>query len=90
MDGKILVTGGAGYIGSHMVKLLRTRGHKVLVLDDLSSGHKDAHPTKPISPYGWGKYMVERILADYDSAYRLKYTSLRYFKSYRLGQYTYE
>ncbi len=39
---RILVTGGAGYIGSHMVKLLAGRGDEVTVLDDLSTGHADA------------------------------------------------
>ncbi len=39
---KILVVGGAGYIGSHMVKLLGERGCVVTTLDDLSSGHRDA------------------------------------------------
>ena len=39
---RILVTGGAGYIGSHMVKLLAARGDEVTVLDDLSTGHADA------------------------------------------------
>lgn len=38
----ILVIGGAGYIGSHMVKLLGLRGCSVTTLDDLSSGHRDA------------------------------------------------
>ena len=38
----ILVVGGAGYIGSHMVKLLGQRGCAVTTLDDLSSGHRDA------------------------------------------------
>jgi UDP-glucose 4-epimerase len=38
----ILVTGGAGYVGSHAVKALRQAGHEVVVYDDLSAGHRDA------------------------------------------------
>ena len=38
----ILVTGGAGYIGSHVVKLLGERGESVVVLDDLSTGNAEA------------------------------------------------
>lgn len=38
----ILVTGGAGYIGSHVVKLLGERGEKVITLDDLSTGNREA------------------------------------------------
>lgn len=170
---KILVVGGAGYIGSHMVKFLVQAGHAVVVLDDLSAGHRDAvvsgatlvegsigdtalldamfaregfeavmhfaswiqvgesmrepakyyhnnvantlilldamvthgvrnfifsstaaifgepeytpideaHPKSPINPYGRTKLMVEQILADYDSAYGLKFTCLRYFNA---------
>ncbi|MEW6570794.1 MAG: UDP-glucose 4-epimerase GalE [Nitrospirota bacterium] len=37
---KILVTGGAGYIGSHIVKALGERGYDVVVYDNLSYGHK--------------------------------------------------
>jgi len=36
---KLLVPGGAGYIGSHMVKYLQDRDHEVVVLDDFSTGH---------------------------------------------------
>ncbi len=39
---KILVTGGAGYIGSHVVKALGENGFKILVYDNLSKGFKDA------------------------------------------------
>ncbi len=39
---KILVTGGAGYIGSFMVKRLLERGDEVVVADNLSRGHKEA------------------------------------------------
>lgn len=36
---KLLITGGAGYIGSHMAKLATHHGHEVVILDDLSTGH---------------------------------------------------
>lgn len=39
---KILVVGGAGYIGSHMVKMLFDLGHSVVTFDNLSSGFRDA------------------------------------------------
>ncbi len=169
----ILVTGGAGYIGSVAVEDLRKQGEKVVVLDNLSYGHKQAidenvtfyegnigdeklvseivknhqieacmhfsafafvgesvenpkiyyknnveqtlrlldvliennvkkfvfsstcatygepqkvpidetHPQNPTNPYGWSKFMVERILESYDAAYGLKFVALRYFNA---------
>ncbi len=168
----ILVIGGAGYIGSQMVKLLLTTGCHVVTLDNLSHGYRDAvlggdfvlgdlanrtelehlftrytfagvmhfasfievgesvrdpgkyyqnnvactlnlldtmvahgcppfifsstaaifgepqyvpldeaHPKQPINPYGRSKWMIEQILTDYDRAYGLKSTCLRYFNA---------
>jgi UDP-glucose 4-epimerase len=39
-----MVTGGAGYIGAHVVRALREAGRDVVVLDDLSSGHREFVP----------------------------------------------
>lgn len=169
----ILVTGGAGYIGSSVVEDLENKGEKVVVLDNLVYGHREAvsdrsvfyegdigdktlverildeneidacmhfsayayvgesveqpqkyyennfvqtlkllevliaknvkkfifsstcatfgepqyvpidenHPQNPVNPYGWSKFMVERVLADYDKAYDLKFVALRYFNA---------
>jgi UDP-glucose 4-epimerase len=168
----VLVCGGAGYIGSHMVAWLMRRGWQVTVLDNLSTGHRravgdvefahadlleqsslervfsshyfdavmhfcarslvgesveqpyeyyannvcgtlnllqvmrrhsikrlvfsstaavfgqpmsdtidESHPKQPINPYGAGKLMVERILADAAIAYGLRSVSLRYFNA---------
>ena len=169
---KILVVGGAGYIGSHMVKQLALAGHDVITLDNLSYGYRDAvkygefvkgdlgdnevldkifaagdvdavmhfagfiqvgesvekpsmyylnnvvnthtlldamlrhevknfifsstaaifgepeytpidekHNKQPINPYGHSKLMIEQVLDDYDKAYGLRSTCLRYFNA---------
>lgn len=170
---KVLVTGGAGYIGSHTVKEMSKRGHQVLVYDNLSNGHREAvhkkaklvvgdlgdseklnssfksfrpdavihfaafievpesvsnpgkyyfnnvcfgvnlletmvkhrcryiifsssaavygepkkipiketDPTIPVNPYGATKLIFEQILKDYDTAYKIKSISLRYFNA---------
>lgn len=172
MPARVLVTGGAGYIGSHAVKLLLNDGADVTTLDNLSSGHRaavlggrfvegdledrsllaelfathrfdavmhfassiqvgesvtapakyyannlratvnlleamvsvgtkgfvfsssaaifgepvyvpidESHPKNAINPYGFTKWVVERILTDYDRAYGLRSVSLRYFNA---------
>src|SRR5919197_6173588 len=43
---RILVTGGAGYIGSHAVRLFLARGHDVWVYDNLGEGHRAAVPAE--------------------------------------------
>jgi UDP-glucose-4-epimerase GalE len=48
---KILVTGGAGYIGSHTVYFLRKGGHDVVVVDNLSRGHKANVPQGLLREY---------------------------------------
>jgi UDP-glucose 4-epimerase len=169
---KVLVVGGAGYIGSHMVKKLALAGHDVITLDNLSYGYRDAvkygefiegdlgdrntlkhvfsensidavmhfagfiqvgesvqkpsmyyhnnvvntitlldamlehdvnnfifsstaaifgepdytpidekHRKAPINPYGHTKLMIEQVLEDYDNAYGLHSTCLRYFNA---------
>jgi len=169
----VLVTGGAGYIGSVTVEMMHGRGISVVVLDNLVYGHRQAvdadfpfyrgdvgdrelvkkiiaehgvtscihfaayayvgesvtdpakyfanntvqtnellntligadvknivfsstcatygdpqqipisetHPQKPVNPYGWSKFMIERILETYDTAYGLKSVALRYFNA---------
>ena len=41
---KVLVCGGAGYIGSVTVDLLRKEGHEVAIFDNLERGHKESIP----------------------------------------------
>ena len=42
MDKEILVVGGAGYVGSHTILKLKEKGYKPIILDNLSTGHKEA------------------------------------------------
>lgn len=57
----ILVTGGAGYIGSVTVELLRAKGESVVVLDDLFRGHRAALP--PDVPFYQGKVGDRALIA---------------------------
>jgi UDP-glucose-4-epimerase GalE len=44
----VLVTGGAGYVGSHAAKALRAAGYRVTIYDDLSAGHREAALGAPL------------------------------------------
>ncbi|MBO9718173.1 MAG: UDP-glucose 4-epimerase GalE [Pseudoxanthomonas sp.] len=60
----LLVCGGAGYVGSHVAKVLYARGHRVTVLDNLSTGHREA--------VRWGPLIQADILdtASLDAAFQ--------------------
>ena len=64
----ILITGGAGYIGSVTTELLRARGEQVVVLDNLSRGHRDA--VAPEVPFYEGdignRELITRVVQDHD------------------------
>jgi UDP-glucose 4-epimerase len=47
-QGTVLVTGGAGYIGSHAAKALRQAGYQVVIYDNLSAGHREATLGSPL------------------------------------------
>jgi UDP-glucose 4-epimerase len=63
---KLLVTGGAGYIGGTVAELLLDRGHNVFILDDLSHGHRSLLPRRAT--------LVEAALADSEKVHALLQT----------------
>jgi len=65
---KILVTGGAGYIGSHMTRMLVARGYEPVVLDTLEFGHREALPKEAALVVGnvGDKAVVEQIFRDHE------------------------
>ena len=72
--GAILVTGGAGYIGSHTSKLLLKKGYDVVILDSLELGHRDVLRFLPGAKFVQGDIgdgaLVSQMIQDYgiDSA----------------------
>ena len=61
MTMKILVVGGAGYIGSHTVSELLKKGYEVLVFDNLSSGHKEAVECPLVEEDLLNKKQIEKV-----------------------------
>jgi len=63
---KILVTGGAGYIGSHVALQLRARGEQIVVLDNLSTGFREAARGAELVVGDVGdRALVDRVLAEH-------------------------
>ena len=60
---KLLVTGGAGYIGSVVAAMALSDGHRVTVLDDLSTGHGDAVPAGAALTVGGVRDQAQALLA---------------------------
>ena len=60
---RLLVTGGAGYIGSVVASLLTGAGHEVVVLDDLSTGYADAVPAAAAFVQGTVRDRAQAVLA---------------------------
>jgi UDP-glucose 4-epimerase len=69
----ILVTGGAGYIGSVTVENLLSRGENVVVLDNLSRGHREALGTNVIFYQGnvGDRELLERITTENEIVVRI-------------------
>jgi UDP-glucose-4-epimerase GalE len=67
MRESVLVVGGAGYIGSHAAKQLRKKGYDVVILDDLSTGHRAAAAHGKLYEGSCADgALVRRIVRDHD------------------------
>src|ERR1017187_1726067 len=77
---KILVTGGAGYIGSVTVERLRAKGEQVVVLDDLARGHRGAVDRDV--PFYQGRVgdrsLIERIAGEHEIEACVHFAALAY------------
>jgi UDP-glucose 4-epimerase len=69
--GSVLVTGGAGFIGAHVARALLARGHRVVVLDDLSGGLRSQVP--PDAPFVQGSILDVGLVDRLFDAHRFQY-----------------
>lgn len=81
----VLVTGGAGYIGSHTVRQLRKRGDDVVVLDNLELGHRDAVADTPLVV---GDVADADLVADTISQHRVE--AIVHFAAYKAAGESFE
>lgn len=81
----VLVTGGAGYIGSHTVRQLRQRGDEVVVLDSLEFGHRDAVADTPLVV---GDIADHDLVADTISQHHID--SIVHFAAYKAAGESFE
>ena len=71
MKTTVLVTGGAGFIGSHVVRHCLDMGHEVIVLDDLSGGFEDHIPDG--ATFVKGSVYDENLVEDLFNQYKFDY-----------------
>jgi len=76
---KILVTGGAGYIGSHTVQELQKVGHEVVVFDNLICGHKESVSAPLIVGDLLNKYDISKVFSKH------KFDGVIHFAAYALA-----
>jgi len=63
---RVLVTGGAGYIGSQTAKVLASSGHEVIVLDNFVTGHREAVKWGPLVEGDLGdKELLPKVFKEY-------------------------
>lgn len=67
---KILVTGGVGFIGMNLIKRLVSEGHRVVSLDDYSTGNKSNH-IEGVKYINGDIETIEYLKGDYDLCYHL-------------------
>jgi UDP-glucose 4-epimerase len=68
---RCLVTGGAGFIGSHVARHCLALGHEVIVLDDLSGGFEDQVP--PGAHFIFGSITDDVLVSELFSRYQFDY-----------------